>query len=139
MREIVLPLPPSTNHLYDHRRRGVFISREYEAFQWAAWESMKQQEVLPFDTPPAAIQMDYEMFMPSARCDVTNYIKAAEDVVAKYLGFNDNRVTEGSFAKFVDRKSPRLVVRIEDISGQPRREPGFSTSGRSAGRAQRRK
>lgn len=139
MREITLPLPPSTNHLYDYGRRGVYLSREYEKFQWAAWQSMKDQSAQPFGIPPAALRATYEVFLPSARCDVTNYIKAAEDMLSKFLGFNDNRVVEVHAYKFIDRKQPRLVVRLEDISGEPRREPGIGPSRSRPARAPKRK
>lgn len=97
---LTLPaLPPSVNHLYATVRKGSgktgtsrVKSQEYRRWLIDMGWWVRKQTVAQLTGPVA---LTIEMRRPSANCDASNRIKAAEDLL-QYVGVvvNDKQVTD---------------------------------------------
>jgi Holliday junction resolvase RusA-like endonuclease len=87
MIDIVLPLPPTANNLFANRRKGRRVSEQYEAWRTQAGWALKQQR------PPAILgRFDLSLLVPQAmRGDISNRIKAAEDLLVTHRLIEDDR------------------------------------------------
>jgi Holliday junction resolvase RusA-like endonuclease len=114
-----LPLPPSTNHLYRYGCRGrslhVTLSDEYQIFRQVSVIELRNQSVprqLPFF---GRVSMTMDLYVQTARSDLSNYVKAAEDVVSDWLGFDDKMVYHIVLRKFIDAKRPRVEITLSPL------------------------
>ena len=75
-----LPVPPSTNNLYENGRRGRYRSREYDAWIEEALYCLGQQKIR--DVIIGAFAMAIRVPI-KLRGDISNRIKAPEDLLVK--------------------------------------------------------
>lgn len=114
----VLPLCPSVNACYSSmlksRRDGKsytkrVASQALRLFQQEAPLRMHQQGLRQGSWQGVqAVGYELIIYVPTTRSDLSNRLKAYEDVVSQYLGFDDKIVIEGHFTKRVDQAVPRI-------------------------------
>ena len=92
---IMLPFPPSVNHLYAGKSRR-YVSKAYEAWIAEARFVLNGQTPLPQITGP--VNLSFHFGRPDKRKrDVFNYVKAPEDfLVANKIIEDDSLVEKGT-------------------------------------------
>lgn len=135
---LVLPLPPSINHLYATVQGRRVLSRAGRDFKaLVATEVEDWLEAHPaFDVQ--LLQQHYLVltltfyFATVLRRDLDGGLKIAQDALCEALGVNDNLVVEISLSKRVDRQCPRLEVTLAAL---PRAQARLDMSGEGSGGA----
>lgn len=116
--ELVLPIGPSVNHIYERRRGGYELrltdaARAYRLIVGRAVADLK----LPVGAkakPP--IRLGIHLTLPSwRRQDLDNAAKVLQDALAEALGFDDNRVVDLHMTKeIVKGCDPVCIVTLLD-------------------------
>ena len=114
----VLSLSPSVNECYsnvikarrDGRRYTKRIASEtLENFKQEAPFLMHQQGLIRGSWQGVkAVGYELDIYMATSASDGSNRLKAYEDAVSQYLGFDDRLIAEGHFKKAVDKHNPRI-------------------------------
>ncbi len=113
---MVLPKPPSVNHLYGHNKWGGLYLKK-EAKDWlteSMWILRKQEAYKTIDTP-VRVEIEFYTWMIS---DLDNILKITLDFISKHAEIvkNDNLVFELYLKKIkVKRDEQKLVISIEKI------------------------
>lgn len=113
MIHVTLPFPPSTNHLYANTPNGRRMTEEGRAFKKECMDRMLEARIRTrAPSPPFVLRV--WMLVPDKRMrDLSNLIKAAEDCLAEFLGYNDSLHHELHLYKALDRENPRCVLQLE--------------------------
>jgi crossover junction endodeoxyribonuclease RusA len=107
---MVLPLPPSVNHLYANTPNGRIKTKEGKLYKMAVCEELQVQRARQ-RTPDPPYEVWLWFMLPDRRVrDVSNMVKAIEDNVAEYLGYNDSLNHAMHLYKALDRDNPRAVM-----------------------------
>lgn len=126
-----LPVPPSTNDLYQpairwgrnkqtgqrYRYQGqrvrpeIVAYRDVVAFALLEYKRLVRKPYIPENQGPLALSA--HVYFPSDDADLDNSIKPLQDAVARSLEFNDKRIYAVHFWKHVDERDPRAEVRLE--------------------------
>jgi Holliday junction resolvase RusA-like endonuclease len=83
MTMIVLPMPPSSNTMFVNGSRGRFRSQKYD--EWiieAGWELLRQRPRKIVG--PVNLKFEFEEGRSKRKFDITNRIKAPEDLLVKH-------------------------------------------------------
>lgn len=121
---LVLPLPPSVNHLYatvQGRRVLSRAGREFKAFVAEEVERWLEEHTV-YDV--GALQGRYLAltltfyFATALRRDLDGGLKIAQDALCEALGVNDNLVVEIHLSKRVDRHCPRMEVLLATLAAE---------------------
>lgn len=109
----VLDLPPSVNNMYvnvpGRGRRLTDEARDYKS------DSMRQLMLLSWrksDPGPPYVLTIWLLYADWRIRDASNMVKAIEDSVATYLGYNDGLNFTVTTHKAIDREHPRAVVEL---------------------------
>ncbi len=95
---IVLPMPPSTNRLFANvARKGRVRSRVYSDWSTEAGWALKQQ---PRHSFPGDVELSMRFGPRDRRSDVTNRIKAAEDLLVEHGIIADDRFVVRAVAEW---------------------------------------
>jgi hypothetical protein len=129
-----LPLPPSSNNQYvTVRRTGRRIaSLSLRQFKLVAQQSLRYLYRLNPSSPPwtTASHIGYQalIIVPTWRSDLSNRLKAAEDVVADFFGFNDRTVTDVRVIKRVGKGygPPRIIFHWYVLACRAEKRKGTS-------------
>lgn len=113
---VVLPIPPSTNHLYATvRGRRVLSEAGRNYHSDAGWLVKEAAGLIGWETrEDQRYQLELTLYWPnSLRRDLSNAIKCLEDAAVSALNFDDSRidrlvVERGS----VDKANPRAELTI---------------------------
>lgn len=112
MTTITLPFPPSTNNLFINSSRGRFRSQKYDQWiQEAGWE-LARQRPSKF-VGPVVLFFHFEDGRDKRKRDVTNLIKAPEDLLVKHgiIESDDNSIVRGVEAYWDDTvKGVQIVI-----------------------------
>jgi Holliday junction resolvase RusA-like endonuclease len=92
---ITLPFPPSTNNLFINTSRGRIRSSKYD--EWAAeagWELTRQRPSKV--TGPVMLTFDFQSNRDKRKRDITNLLKAPEDLLVKFgiIEADDNTIVQ---------------------------------------------
>ena len=125
MIRLLLPLPPSTNDLYERALgftkrgkpyRATRLKPKVEAYRWLVVQAVNQQ-LTPEERKTVPPQMSITVYLldGATKMDADNCLKSVIDAVKCPLGFDDNlkrvrRVT----AEYVPVGPPCVVV-IEEV------------------------
>lgn len=96
MTVIELPFPPSTNNMFINSSKGRFRSQKYEDWiQEAGWELKRQRPAK--HVGPVELIFLFEDGRDNRKRDVTNLIKAPEDLLVKHgvIQADDNSIVKG--------------------------------------------
>jgi Holliday junction resolvase RusA-like endonuclease len=90
---VTLPFPPSTNNLFINTSRGRIRSSKYD--EWAVeagWELKRQRP--PKVAGPVYLMFDFQIGQDKRRRDITNLLKAPEDLLVKHgvIEADDNTI-----------------------------------------------
>ena len=120
---VTLDLPPSANNLYyNDRRGGRRLTQEGKAYKESvAWALMCASARAKCPIPPMVFEL-WIMVPDRRRRDNSNMVKAIEDALADYLGYDDSLNHVQHTYKALDRENPRAVVRLTHKS-EPIPEP----------------
>ena len=104
MTVIELPFPPSTNNLFINGRKGRFRSQKYDTWlQEAGWELQRQRPAK--HVGPVVLFFHFQdNRKPKRPRDVTNLIKAPEDLLVKHgiIEADDDSIVRGVQAYWDD-------------------------------------
>lgn len=103
--------PPSTQHIYFHKGRMVFMSKIGVACKQAyQWEMKAQYKGKPLLDPISVVLELY--FKDERKRDVDNFNKLILDAGSGLLWKDDTQIEELIIRKFVDKKNPRVELTV---------------------------
>ncbi len=123
---LVLPLPPSVNHLYATVNGRRVLSRTGRDFKATVTEVItlwqeQQPGSLSFTTLLQRRYLSLTLvfyFVSPLRRDLDGGLKIAQDALCEALGVNDNLVVDVRLTKRVDRQRPRMEVRLAPLPAE---------------------
>lgn len=117
-----LPLAPSLNTAYPQiikrGHSGIFYVQRVTGEALKDFKHDAGTLLLAYRHPAweKAIEIGYEVTVyMSGHYDLDNRLKALQDTMAEVLGFNDKIIVEIKAKRLIDRKHPRMVVRLYTI------------------------
>jgi hypothetical protein len=112
-----LSLPPSINASYKQVKKRMgertyskrVATEALETFKQSAPFLLHQQGLIRGSWEGVkAVGYQLTIYTATNASDGSNRLKAYEDAVSQYLGFDDRYVVEGRFKKTVDATNPRI-------------------------------
>lgn len=107
---IVLPLPPTTNHIWGYSHRGVYLRPEAKTWLAMAHFELKSK---PRFILNGSLSVSVRFFLKRDR-DVDN-LKLLLDSMSGYVYKDDSQITELHIYKTKDKDCPRVEVEINQI------------------------
>ncbi len=116
---LVLPAPPSTNHLYQPAPRrnskgAYYVGRELRP-EVRSYRELVQMVVLTKGRPhipeTGPLRLTLRLWVKRER-DLDNAFKCLQDALAIALGFDDKRIVEQHGYKMIDAENPRAQVAL---------------------------
>lgn len=109
MTSLVLPYPPTVNHIYRRARGHLSLTPEALAFRHAVRLIAQVQGVQPISGPVAVF---LDVYRPRKRGDLDNLLKAVLDACNGIAYQDDDQVTEIHAHRYDDKRSPRVEVHV---------------------------
>jgi len=110
---LVLPYPPTVNHMYRRARVRLALTPEALAFRHAVRMIAMAQGVTPV-TGPVAVFLD--VYRPRRRGDLDNILKATLDALQSLAYHDDQQVTEIHAQRYEDKRAPRVEVSVVPLT-----------------------
>ena len=110
---LVLPYPPTVNHMYRRARGHLALTPEALAFRHAVRMIAMVQGVTPV-TGPVAVFLD--VYRPLRRGDLDNILKATLDALQTVAYHDDQQVTEIHAQRYEDKRAPRVEVSVVPLT-----------------------
>jgi len=110
---LILPYPPTVNHMYRRARGHLALTPEALAFRHAVRMIAMVQGVTPV-TGPVAVFLD--VYRPRRRGDLDNILKATIDALQSLAYHDDQQVTEIHAQRYEDKRAPRVEVSVVALS-----------------------
>jgi crossover junction endodeoxyribonuclease RusA len=110
---LVLPYPPTVNHMYRRARGHLALTPEALAFRHAVRLIAIAQGVTPV-TGPVAVFVD--VYRPRKRGDLDNLIKATLDALNGVAYRDDDQVTQIHAERYDDKRAPRVEVVVISLT-----------------------
>jgi Holliday junction resolvase RusA-like endonuclease len=102
----VLPLAAlSVNKLYGGRK---YRTRAYEKYRDQVYFFLKEYDAKEYDLS-GPLELQLEVGFSSPLSDLTNSVKAIEDIAAEYFGFNDKMVIDTILRKYLVPKGEEYI------------------------------
>ena len=108
---LILPFPPSVNHLYMRLGNGRVVKTE-QARAFSEEVALCGRLVTPIK---GAIRLDIWLYRPARRGDIDNYNKALLDALQGVVYEDDKQVVEMHIYLDRDPKNPRTEVRAQEV------------------------
>lgn len=104
--------PQSTNHLYGHQGKRVYMKTEGREikldYQWQAKTQWKKPVILD------EIELDIRLFFPDKRRrDWDNFNKITCDSLTGIVWRDDGQIRKVTIEKCLDKKNPRIEIEIK--------------------------
>lgn len=110
----VAGLPPTVNHLYVTARGGRRVLTEAARAWYDAAIPAIREGARGYAVPPGYLRLSIVLYhLPRSR-DIDNALKAAQDALARALGFDDKRIDVLTVARGVG-KPARTVYTLEAL------------------------
>ena len=107
---LVLPYPPTVNHMYRRARGHLALTPEALAFRHAVRMIAMVQGVTPI-TGPVAVFLD--VYRPRRRGDLDNILKATLDALQNGVAYrDDDQVEQITAVRYDDKRAPRIEVSV---------------------------
>lgn len=113
-----LPLPPSINAAYadvikvtpeGKRYTRRIASKPLQRFKYSAPLLLFEQGICrDYWQHACSVGYQVDVYVKTRRSDLSNRIKAYEDAVCTYLGFDDSRIDESHIYRHIDKERPRI-------------------------------
>jgi len=110
---LVLPYPPTVNHMYFRARGHLALTPEALAFRHAVRMIAMVQGVTPV-TGPVAVFLD--VYRPRRRGDLDNILKATLDALNGIAYHDDQQVEQIHAQRYEDKRAPRVEVGVVALS-----------------------
>jgi crossover junction endodeoxyribonuclease RusA len=110
---LVLPYPPTVNHMYRRARGHLALTPEALAFRHAVRMIAMVQGVTPL-VGPVAVFLD--VYRPRRRGDLDNLIKATLDALQSLAYHDDQQVEQITAQRYDDKRAPRIEVSVVALS-----------------------
>ncbi len=113
--EVTLPLPPSANKLFKNIAHGRAKTRAYVEWRHAAEAQLRALQLTPVRGP-----YELAILVPRGAGDISNRIKAVEDILVKVGLTDDDKHNEAVSARRYLRVPPGLcTVIVRSSSAAP--------------------
>ena len=106
---LILPYPPTVNHMYRRARGHLALTPEALAFRHAVRMIAMVQGVKPI-TGPVAVFLD--VYRPRRRGDLDNLLKATLDSLNGVAYRDDQQVEQITAVRYDDKRAPRIEVSV---------------------------
>lgn len=121
-----LPYPPTTNTLFAHTGRTRYKTKAYQAWIEEAGYILKSHRLQPFKGP---VWIDYQAHRPdNRRRDLSNIIKAPEDLLVSHEIIEEDSMVVGFSAKWVGEGNV-IWLRIRHATPREAKDGGLTTEG----------
>ena len=110
---LVLPYPPTVNHMYRRARGHLALTPEALAFRHAVRMIAMVQGVTPL-VGPVAVFLD--VYRPRRRGDLDNLIKATLDALQSLAYHDDQQVEQITAVRYDDKRAPRIEVSVVPLT-----------------------
>lgn len=120
---LVLPLPPSINHLYATVNGRRILSRNGREFKtlvaeevetWQNRTRLSNEAVALFRHRYLSLNVTF-YFTTALRRDLDGGLKITQDALCEALGVNDNRVVDINLRKRINRQHPHIDVALKAL------------------------
>lgn len=113
--KLILPMPPSTNHMYvSVGRHRKILSKEYNTFKARVKDIWEEQ-----GSPKLKGRLEFSMalyFDSKRRCDLDNRVKALFDSLNGYLYDDDSQIDVLFIKRAGFNKQAACVVVVKEIT-----------------------
>jgi crossover junction endodeoxyribonuclease RusA len=106
---LILPYPPTVNHIYRRARGHLSLTPEALAFRHAVRLIAQAQGVQPISGPVAVF---LDVYRPRRRGDLDNLLKAVLDACNGIAYEDDDQVIRIEANRYDDKRSPRVEVHV---------------------------
>ena len=107
---LILPYPPTVNHMYRRARGHLALTPEALAFRHAVRMIAMVQGVTPI-LGPVAVFLD--VYRPRRRGDLDNLLKATLDALQNGVAYrDDDQVEQITAVRYDDKRAPRIEVSV---------------------------
>ena len=110
---LVLPYPPTVNHMYRRARGHLALTPEALAFRHAVRMIAMVQGVTPI-VGPVAVFLD--VYRPRRRGDLDNLLKATIDSLNGVAYRDDQQVEQITAVRYDDKRAPRIEVSVVPLT-----------------------
>jgi len=110
---LVLPYPPTVNHMYRRARGHLALTPEALAFRHAVRMIAMVQGVTPI-LGPVAVFLD--AYRPRRRGDLDNILKATLDALNGAAYHDDQQVEQITAQRYEDKRAPRVEVSVVPLT-----------------------
>jgi len=110
---LVLPYPPTVNHMYRRARGHLALTPEALAFRHAVRMIAMVQGVTPL-VGPVAVFLD--VYRPRRRGDLDNILKATIDALQGLAYRDDDQVEQITAQRYEDKRAPRVEVSVVPLT-----------------------
>jgi len=110
---LVLPYPPTVNHMYRRARGHLALTPEALAFRHAVRMIAMVQGVTPVSGPVAVF---LDVYRPRRLGDLDNILKATIDALNGIAYRDDDQVTEIHAQRYEDKRAPRVEVSVVPLT-----------------------
>lgn len=110
---LVLPYPPTVNHMYRRARGHLALTPEALAFRHAVRMIAMVQGVTPL-VGPVAVFLD--VYRPRRRGDLDNILKATIDALQGLAYQDDDQVEQITAQRYEDKRAPRVEVSVVPLT-----------------------
>ena len=110
---LVLPYPPTVNHMYRRARGHLALTPEAIAFRQAVRMIAHVQAIKPISGPVAVF---VDVYRPRKRGDLDNLLKAVLDALNGVAYVDDDQVQQLHAIRYDDKRAPRVEVGVVALS-----------------------
>lgn len=111
---LLLPYPPTSNHMYTRARGHLALTPEALAFRHAVrMIALVQEGVTPISGPVAVF---LDVYRPRKRGDLDNILKATLDSLNGIAYVDDDQVQEIHAVRYDDKRAPRVEVSVVPLT-----------------------
>ncbi len=110
--KLILPYPPSVNHLYATFRGRRITSAAGRRFKADIAVLAKRQGAKLLD---GDLIITFRVFRPIRRGDLDNRLKISQDALKGICFADDKKIIEIHAFRFDDKANPRIVIDLKQI------------------------
>ena len=110
---LILPYPPTVNHMYRRARGHLALTPEALAFRHAVRMIAMVQGATPL-VGPVAVFLD--VYRPRRRGDLDNILKATLDALNGIAYRDDDQVEQITAQRYEDKRAPRVEVSVVPLT-----------------------
>lgn len=110
--KLVLPYPPSLNHLYATYRGNRILSERGKGFKKDVLALCLQGRLKPLD---GDVRVTFTAYRPKKQGDLDNVIKIIQDSLKGSAWHDDKQVVEIHAYRKDDKDNPRVEIEIQEV------------------------